>query len=195
MKKILLLLLLSPLLSIAQNSLPRFDNDTIYTTSGYNIYKGQILHLASGTSEAGYFRFISFHSTMVRTDTYILQNSSIKVNKIKSYKSSGLGSSNMRLFGTATLKDGRQLEVDIVMDSEKAIEGLAGQTPELTVPEEFKNKRVVAVKEEVKKQETPGDLKKILIADEIKKLFDLYKQGALSKEEYEAQKKKLLERQ
>ncbi|MFM6926297.1 MAG: SHOCT domain-containing protein [Ferruginibacter sp.] len=34
-----------------------------------------------------------------------------------------------------------------------------------------------------------------MVADEIKKLSDLYKAGALSKEEYEAQKKKLLDRQ
>ena len=40
-----------------------------------------------------------------------------------------------------------------------------------------------------------GDIKKLMVADEIKKLFDLYKAGALTKEEYEAQKKKLLERQ
>ena len=38
------------------------------------------------------------------------------------------------------------------------------------------------------------ELKKLMVADEIKKLFDLYKAGALTKEEYEAQKKKLLER-
>ena len=46
-----------------------------------------------------------------------------------------------------------------------------------------------------KKQSTQTDIKNLLIADEIKKLFDLYKAGALTKEEYEAQKKKLLDRQ
>ncbi|HMK03179.1 MAG TPA: SHOCT domain-containing protein [Ferruginibacter sp.] len=46
-----------------------------------------------------------------------------------------------------------------------------------------------------KKQPVPDDLKNLLVADEIKKLFGLYKAGALTKEEYEAQKKKLLERQ
>ena len=48
---------------------------------------------------------------------------------------------------------------------------------------------------ETKKQTVPDDLRKIMVADEIKKLFDLYKAGALTNEEYEAQKKKLLERQ
>ena len=41
----------------------------------------------------------------------------------------------------------------------------------------------------------PDEIKKLMVADEIKKLFDLYKAGALTREEYEAQKKKLLEKQ
>ena len=197
MKKLFFILLLCPLLSAAQKTLPRFENDTVYTSSGYKIYKGQILHLANGTSDAGYFRFIKFHSSMVRTDTYTLQNGTIVVNKLKSYKNSGLDDYNIRLFGTATYKDGKVGEVDILMNFEKAIESVAGQMPELIVPQEFKNKRVdIAPIAETKKENTPpGDIKKLLVADEIKKLFDLYKQGALTKEEYEAQKKKLLERQ
>ncbi len=82
------------------------------------------------------------------------------------------------------------------MDLDKATEGTS---PEISVPAEFRNKAVVSTPVAVTKQETkldtPGDIKKILIADELKKLFDLYKQGALSKEEYEAQKKKLLARE
>jgi hypothetical protein len=74
MKQLLLLLLLcilllGPLYLTAQTNLPRFENDTLYTTSGYNIYKGQVLHLANGTSDAGYFRFIKFHPGLGRTDT------------------------------------------------------------------------------------------------------------------------------
>ena len=48
-------------------------------------------------------------------------------------------------------------------------------------------------------EQSPGNSmnleEKLLVADEIKKLFDLYKAGALTKEEYEAQKKKLLAKQ
>ena len=194
MKKILSLLLLYPLLSQAQKTIPRFENDTLYTSSGYKIYKGQILQLANGTSEAGYFRYVKFHSSMVRTDTYILQNGTILVNKLKSQKNSELDN-NIRIFGTAKLTDGRQLEVDIIMNVEKAIESIASQPAELTVPEAFKNQLPESKPVEIKTQDTPGDIKKLLVADEIKKLFDLYKQGALTKAEYESQKKKLLERQ
>ena len=194
MKKILSLLLLYPLLSQAQKTIPRFENDTLYTSSGYKIYKGQILQLANGTSEAGYFKYVKFHSSMVRTDTYILQNGTILVNKLKSQKNSELDN-NIRILGTAKLTDGRQLEVDIIMNVEKAIESIAAQPAELTVPEAFKNQLPESKPVEAKIQDAPGDIKKLLVADEIKKLFDLYKQGALTKAEYESQKKKLLERQ
>ncbi|MEP7254297.1 MAG: SHOCT domain-containing protein, partial [Ferruginibacter sp.] len=196
--------LLCPFLSFAQSTQPRFENDTLYTSGGYKIYKGQVLHLANGTSDAGYFRFIKFHPNLSRNDTYILQNCNILVNKLRNYKNSGSDNYNIRISGTVTYKDGTKAETDIIMDYEMAIENIAGQPGELTVPEEFKNKRTktVAVEtkkqtvtEEAKKQDAPADIKKLLVADEIKKLFDLYKAGALTKEEYEAQKKKLLERQ
>ena len=195
MKKLLLILLLCPFLLTAQKTMPRFENDTVFTSIGYKIYKGQILHLASGTSEAGYFRFIKFHSSMARNDSYILQNSTIVVNKLKGFKNAEQDNSNIRVLGTVTFKDGKQAEIDILMNFEKAIESFEGQAAELIVLEEFINKHVETVTEEIKKQITPGEIKKILVADEIKKLFDLFKQGALTKDEYEAQKKKLLERQ
>jgi hypothetical protein len=199
MKKSLFIILLFPFIATAQKTQPRFENDTVYTTSGYKIYKGQILHLANGTADAGYFRFVKFHPSMVRNDSYSLQNSTILVNKLKGYKNSGFDDYNIRIFGTVTYKDGRQAEIDIVLNFEKAMESFGSQPAELTVPEEFKNKHVenvVTAPVVTKKQDAPtGDIKKLLIADEIKKLFDLYKQGALTKDEYEAQKKKLLDRQ
>ncbi|MBK7434776.1 MAG: SHOCT domain-containing protein [Chitinophagaceae bacterium] len=92
------------------------------------------------------------------------------------------------------------------MNFERAMEAFAGLPPELVIPENFKVRRTevrvveTPVKETVKvvpieKPASPEDLRKLLVADEIKKLFDLYKSGALTKEEYESQKKKLLSRQ
>ena len=74
MKKLLFTLMLCPLLSTAQNNLPGFLNDTLTTSGGYKIYKGQILHFATGTSAAGYFNYIKFHTSMAKNNTYILQN-------------------------------------------------------------------------------------------------------------------------
>ncbi len=202
MKKLLFLLLLSPLLSSAQNNIPRFENDTLYTSGGYKIYKGQNLQFAGGTSAAGYFKFLKFHSGMARTDTYILQHSTLLVDKVKNFKYSGNDNYNIRISGTATLKDGKKIPVDFTMDFEKASTGFDGLAAELTLPEA--NSRILTATADIRKQpvptesqkeKAPADIKKILVADEIKKLFDLYKAGALTKEEYEAQKKKLLERQ
>lgn len=211
MKKILLLILLVPSLSEAQQAAPRFENETLYTSGGYRIYKGQVLQLGKGTSEAGYFRFIKFHQSMGRSDSYSLQNSTIQVTKVKGYRYSSPDNNQVRISGMVTYKDGKKAEAEIVMNFERATEDYDGMPSELSVPAEFKITRTATVKEEMKKQPVteevkkqpvnpeakkqavPDDLKKILVADEIKKLFDLYKAGALTKEEYEAQKKKLLE--
>jgi Short C-terminal domain len=204
MKKILFVLLFSPLFSTAQNNLPWFQNDTLTTTGGYKIYKGQILQFANGTSAAGYFNFIKFHQSMAKNNTYTLQNGTMLVKSLKGYKYSGADNSSIRIAGTVTYKDGKKEEADILMNFERATEDYDGQPSELNIPEQFKRKpgqpmvkaetkQPAAV--EPKKQTTPDDLRKLLVADEIKKLFDLYKEGALTKEEYEAQKKKLLERQ
>lgn len=197
MKKILFFVLLCPLFTSAQNTLPRFQHDTLYTSGGYKIYKGQVLHLANGTSEAGYFKYIKFR--MYRTDTYNLQNSSIEVDKLKRFKNSGQDDYSIMVFGKVSYKAGKQEDIEIVLYFDDAI-----NADELTVPAEFKKQIVkipaTEIKEkakpvETKAQEPSGDLKNLMVADEIKKLYDLYKQGALTKEEYESQKKKLLERQ
>lgn len=204
MKKILSILLICPLLSTAQSYLPWFKNDTLTTTGGYKIYKGHILQFANGTSAAGYFNFVKFHTSMGKNNTYTLQNGAMLVKNLKGYKYSGADNNSIRIAGTVTYKDGKKEEADILLNFEKATEDYDGQPSELNVPEQFKRKPgQTTVKAETKqpaavepkKQTVPDDLRKMLVADEIKKLFDLYKAGALTKEEYEAQKKKLLERQ
>jgi hypothetical protein len=204
MKKLLFTLLLCPLFSTAQNNLPWFQNDTLITTGGYKIYKGQTLQFATGTLAAGYFSFIKFHQNMAKNNTYTLQNGSILVKSLKAYKYSAADDNSIRIAGTITYKDGKKEEADILLNFERATENYDGQPSELNIPEQLKRKPGQAtVKAETKqpaavepkKQTAPDDLRKILVADEIKKLFDLYKAGALTKEEYEAQKKKLLERQ
>ncbi len=203
MKKLIIILLLSPMLSAAQNNIPYLNNDTLYTSGGYRIYKGTTLQFAGGTSAAGYFKYLKFHSSMTRTDTYILQNSSVLVDKLRNFKISGNDNYNIRISGTATLKDGKQMPVDFTIDFEKAATSYDGLAAELTLPAENKPK-YTTVTAEVKQPATPvetnmatapADLRKIMVADEIKKLFDLYKAGGLSKDEYELQKKKLLDRQ
>jgi hypothetical protein len=141
---------------------------------------------------------------MAKNSTYTLQNGTMLVKSLKGYKYSGADDNSIRIAGTITYKDGNKEEADILLNFEKATEDYDGLSSELNVPEQFKRKpgQTTAKAEtkqpaavEPKKQTAPDDLRKLLVADEIKKLFDLYKAGALTKEEYEAQKKKLLDRQ
>ena len=205
MKKLLFILLLNPLISPAQNNLPRFEKDTLYTSGGYKIYKGQTLQFATGTLAAGYFNFIKFHQNMAKNNTYSLQNGTILVKSLKAFKFTSADNNSIRIAGTIIYKDGKKEEADILMNFERATEDYDGLPSELNVAEAYKIKRPprAAIPEtkkqteagETKKQSAQTDIKNLLIADEIKKLFDLYKAGALTKEEYEAQKKKLLDRQ
>lgn len=200
--KLLLLVLLSPLLTSAQNNLARFENDTLITSSGYKIYEGQVLHFANGTAAAGYFTYVSFHKSMARNDSYSLQQCSVTVSKLRNFNYANADNYSIRVIGTASCLNDRKLEVDLILNFNKIMESVGGVNAELTVPVEYRSKRVEPVVPTVKNQTraedkkavaVPDDLKKLLIADEIKKLFDLYKAGALTKTEYEQQKKKLLE--
>lgn len=204
MKKLLFVLLFSPFISAAQSNQPLFQNDTLTTTGGYKIYKGQILQFANGTSAAGYFNFIKFHQNMAKNNTYTLQSGFMLVKSLRGYKFSGPDNNSIRIAGTVTYKDGKKEEADILLNFERATEDYDGQPSELNIPEQFKRKpgqpTVSAETKqpatvESKKQTVPANIKNLLVADEIKKLFDLYQAGALTKEEYEAQKKKLLDRQ
>ncbi len=141
---------------------------------------------------------------MARTDTYKMQNSSVVVDKLRTFKNTGPENQSIRIQGTVTFKNKSTDDVDFFLDFEKAIASPDRLPNELTVPAEFLGNRSQPIAEpvkittqpaEVNKQNIPDDLRQIIVADEIKKLFDLYKSGALTKDEYEAQKKKLLAKQ
>jgi hypothetical protein len=173
MKKLLTLLLCIPLFATAQKSESRYENDTLYTTSGFKIYKGQTLHFGKGTRPDGKFRFINIKSDL---SSYSLANNSIVVKKLKNYGISVLGNGYIEIVGTITFKDGSKGYIDIHMAFDRAIENSLNLPSELLVPDEFRNK------------------KRLSVADEIIKLNKLYEDGILSKEEFETQKKKLLDR-
>lgn len=156
---------------IAQR-LPRFDHDTLYTSSGYKIYKGQTLTFAEGSGKNGNFRYAKIKGN----DTPgTLANKSVVVEKVSDFKISGLSNAFIRIHGELIRNNGERKRIIFYLAFDNAIEGVQGMAPELIVPEEFKNKSQKSA------------------ADEIAKLFKLYQEGAISKEEFEAQKKKLLD--
>jgi hypothetical protein len=96
--------------------------------------------------------------------------------KLSDYKISGLGNRYIGITGTVTYRDGSKNKIDIDLNFDRAISNFAGLPPEIIVPEEFRNKV----------PEGGG------IVDEIERLYRLYKEGALTKEEYEVLKKKVI---
>lgn len=164
----------NPLASIVQNAEPRFEKDTVYTTSGYKIYKGQTLQFGSGTGNNGRFRFVNIKNG-VPIDS--LTNKAIVVKKLKNFGISSIGNGYIEIVSPLIYKDGSKGYIDIHMAFDNAIENSPELPSELIVPDEYRNKREVR------------------IAKEINNLNNLYKEGALTKEEFAAQKKKLLERQ
>ncbi len=177
MKKLAFIFFLCPLLAGAQEMLPRFENDTVYTSSGYKIYKGQVLYLASGSASKGKkFQYIKLENGGIHLPNTIYKNTSITVKELYDYKITGLGNCYIGITGTITYKDGSKSVVGIDINFDRAINNFDGSPGELIVPEEFRNKRTAAV------------------AAEIEKLFTLLREGEITREEYDELKMKLLEK-
>ncbi len=174
MKRLLIVLLFCPLLSLAQNMVPRYENDTLYTSSGFKMYKGQTIQFGKGTRPDGKFRYINIKS---ETTSEALTNKSIVIKKMKNFGISALGNAYIEIYGRIVFTDGSKGYVDIHMAFDRAIENSPNLPSELIVADEYRNKAIASV------------------ADELKKLNKLYLDGILTKEEYEAQKKKFLDGQ
>lgn len=194
MKRILTVLTLTLIFSNAfsqdADSPSKLVDDTLFTASGYKIMVGQYIHLGTGSTPDGDFKFIrrnssGFGTMMVTTDNNAYNKSELslgremaghkgKVVKIVSRGNKKIGITYEPL---VTFGMGRY-EIDI----ENAI-----ASGEIIVPDEFKPKsKTTATVVEIKQQ--------ISVADELTKLKKLADDGVLTNEEYEAQKKKLLEK-
>jgi|688.fasta_scaffold812981_1 hypothetical protein len=184
-------LILNSIISYSQESdLPKFENDTLYTSSGFKVTADQELKIGTGSTNDGDFKFIRRNSTgfgtlMTTTDNNAYNKSQLslprnmaghkgKVVKIvrRGTKKMGFTYEPLVTFGVG------KYEIDI----ENAI-----AYGELVVPDEYKPKSkntntVVEIKQEVS------------IADELAKLKKLKDDGILTQEEYDTQKKKLLEK-
>ena len=172
MRSLFFTMLFSPFFSSAQKIVPRFENDTLYTTSGFKIYKGQTLQFGKGSSRTGYYRFINIKSGATARQ---LASSTMLVKELKNFGISLLYNGYIEIIGTITFKDGSKNYLDLHVAFDRAIENSPDVTSELIVPDEFRNK------------------KRGNISDAILKIYKDYVNGDLTKEEYENQKKKILE--
>jgi|SRR5579871_1073227 len=174
MKRLFYSLLLLPSLCFSQTKAPKFENDTLYSSCGYNLYKGQQVHILNGSAKKK-FRFL-------RSLDYsgYLNDLRLTITDIKDYSVSSLGNGYITFVGAVTFRDGSKGRIKLKMNLEKAMRPFAESPAEIEVPEEYK-----AALGATSPQKTS-------VADEIKKLKELLDQGAITQEEFDAQKKKLL---
>ena len=173
MRKLILLICFYPLLADAQKQIPRFENDTLFTSSGYKIYPGLVLHFGKGTAPDKKFKFVRFIGVCCEQKN--LTNNTVTVIKLSDYSVSGLGTGYIKVKGSMVFPEGDELKIKFNMAFDYAIEGMGAIPPELIVPEEFR----IKVKQSA--------------SDEISKLYRLYQDSVITREEFESQKKKLLE--
>jgi len=174
----------------AQDStLPRIDGNTLITTSGFKVTEGQDLKIGIGSMPDGDFKFIRRNAASL-WNYYSTTGYQGLANQANAFPRSqaGLSYKVKRIEKRGKKKTGYVYYVVIAtglvkyeMDIDNAI-----SSGELVVPDEFKPKPKNAVTVvEVKQQ--------ISVADELTKLKKLLDDGVLTKEEYDVQKKKLLE--
>ncbi len=156
--------------AIAMNK-PAFADDTLYTSSGFKIYKGQLLQFGATTGNRGRFRYVNIITGITH---HSLENRQLRVKELKGFGISILGNAYITIIGTLIIKNTDRMDIEIHLAFDHAIENIPGVPSELVVPDEFRSR-----------------LKKDTKA-EMKRLEDFYLNNKITKEAFEAIRKKLL---
>lgn len=155
--------------ALAQN-LPSFENDTLYTSCGYNIYKGRVLSFGNATDRRHRFRYVNLKNDYSHRS---LENRQLRVKEVRDFGISVLGNNYITIIGTVLVNNTDRVDVEIHMAFDHAIENIPGVPSELIVPDEFRNR----LKRDPKR--------------ELERLEDLRHAGIISKEELELYKKNI----
>jgi hypothetical protein len=171
MKTLILILSFLPSLLLAQG-FPKFENDTLYTACGFKIFKGQQITFSKGAGRDGNFKFVKIKGN---DNPNRLKNKTIIVESLYDFYISGLGNSYITIRTTLSKENGKSKTLRIKLVFDKAISGFNGFPPEILVPEEFKIN-------------SKGNN-----AEDLQKFYKLFENGIITKEEFEKQKKRILE--
>lgn len=158
----------------------KIQEDKYVTSTGWILKEGDEIKLGKGSMPDKTFAFITESPNLLTYNQYSDYNKS-KLQHTYNGRNAKIaklyvgGNKKTGFFITATLKVGQMSRY--MLDIENAIEG-----NEIEVPAEY------AKKSQKETSSTPT----ASLGDELKKLKELYDSGALSKEEYETAKKKLL---
>lgn len=127
LSKSLFILLVIPVISAAQKPLPRFENDTLYTATGYKIYTGQSLTFGKGSGARGYYQYINVKADL---STAMLSGNDFMVRKLSDFGISQLNNTYIGMRAAFTLKNGRKGIMSLHVAIDNAI-----HSAELIVPE------------------------------------------------------------
>jgi hypothetical protein len=157
------------------------------TNSGFTVKAGDELILGKGTlpnkffafiyqSPVGYFTETSLDASNRKSLISTFAGKKVKVKRLQSYGTRRTGFNVVAVVGAGDI-------VNYWIELDQAID--AG---EIVVPEPY------ASKLDINKKNAPVVIQQnsVSVADEIKKLKDLYDSGVLTKDEYDKEKKKLL---
>ncbi len=136
MKQLIILALFFPLFSVAQDEENhRFENDTLYTSSGYKIYPGQTLQIGKRANDFIGFRYIS----KISTQSTSLENMAVVVKELSHYGHSPTGSANIDVKASINYRDGSKGLVIFTLAFDLAIgTRLPGTYHELILPEAYR---------------------------------------------------------
>ncbi len=159
----------------------QFVNDTIITSSGFKVYKGISLKLGRGSMPDGSFKYIRYEtgkpgidisfSNSNKSYTYAGANFSSRISEVAKTKAVGGKKNGYVYYAMLKLGDLMRYECDV----ENAI-----ATGEIILPAEFQKS--------TKTNQSDGITN---LAEELGKLKKMYSDSLITKEEYEAAKKKL----
>ena len=170
MKKLIFIMLLWPFMSVAQDPKPKFENDTLYTSSGYKIFKGHTIEFAKGLERYGRFKHVSVKNNLLSTS---LTDCQVTVESFKKYWVTDFGTGYIVFNGYLKRKDGSSEYIVLQMAFDKAIENSPVLPSEIKVGDEFRNRY-------------KRDLKREHVA-----LRNMYEDKVITKAAYKEMKKKL----
>jgi len=146
MKRLLFVLFLFPFASNAQERIFKFEDDTLYTSSGYKIFSGQTLEFNQGLERDGRFRYVTVKNGYL---SKTLTNATVIVKEIISVTTTALDNGYVDLKGYITLKDGSRGLIILHMSFDYVIENSPDLPSELKVPDEFRNRFKRNIKHEL----------------------------------------------
>jgi hypothetical protein len=135
--KLFLFSLLFPLFSMAQEPQPKFENDTLYTASGYKIFKGSVIEFNHGTERYGRFKYVSPKNGILSTS---LIGNTVTIDSFKKYWVSALNNGYIIFDGRLKRQNGTIEYIVLQMAFDRAIENSPVIPSEIKVPDEFRNK-------------------------------------------------------